>query len=91
MVFPNVVHPPKLHQHLLPPPTPAGSTRGKDHRLKQEQFTENSKEIKKLTIVATTVITKVYKEKEVYMQNAHQTGHNEKHEWTDPLSAQTFP
>lgn len=69
MVLPNSVPPPWLSQatccsNSLPLSLPLlavagiGSTRGKDHRLRQEKFTGNSNAIGKQPVIATKLIIK---------------------------------
>lgn len=59
----------------------------RNHRLRYEQFTGNSTEIRKQTVTATVVITKIYKENVISMPNAH----NEKQWWTDPMPSTLTP
>lgn len=59
IVVSNLVLTQKKHTLLsLSCPAPAGATKNKDHRLGLEQFTENSSEIWRWTVIATILITK---------------------------------
>lgn len=82
--IPHSSAPTKTATALASPPCPAESTKGKDHGFRKIMLGLR-------TLTARILITKVYKERMVYMQNAHQAWDSDKQWWTDCLHSVLFP